>query len=463
MWFFAEGIQGANVAWANQTNIHPLGLALVVVLGMATLFVPRKYALVPLFIMACFVAPAQRLVIATLDFSLVRIMVLFICARIAMRGEYKGFQWATMDTLFVGVWLSNAVIYTAQWGSAEAVINRLGVGFEAMGVYFLARMVIRDWSDLVGFIRIAALVAVPVSVFFLVENRTGRNVFSVFGGVNAVTVVRDDRLRCMGPFAHPIIAGVFWASLMPLFVALWWQGSKDRIVSLAGLLGGLVIIYCCASSTPVLALASGVVGALFFPLRGRMKYVVWGTIGLLTVLHMMMQAPVWHLIGRVSAVGGSTGYHRYLLIDNAIRYFSEWAVLGIRSTGHWGHAQNDITNQYLLYGVTGGFLTLVMFIIFLIVAFRGVGRAVKYVAQDRPKLILAWAVGVMLFIHCMNFIGVSYFGQANMIWYLSLAIAANLAVVLAPREIGATGRVRMLQQPSLHGGVRRSKAAVQPS
>ncbi len=426
-------LAGSDLPWANQTNIHPLGLALVIALGLATLFVPRKFALVPLFLMACSVAPAQRLVIATLDFSLLRTMVLFVFARIVLQGEHKRFTWVPIDALFVGVWLANSMIYVLQWATVSAAINRTGIGFEAIGVYLLARMVIRSWDDLIGFVRVAALTAGPLAVFFMVENQTGRNVFAVFGGVPFLTVVRDGRLRCQGAFSHPIIAGVFWASLMPLFAALWWQGVKHRVAAAAGLLGGLVIIYCCASSTPVLALAAGCVGAMFFPLRASMRSVVWCGIGTLTLLHLIMQAPVWHLISRVSAVGGSTAWYRYHLIDETVNHFTEWALLGVKTTGHWGYGLQDVTNQYILHAVTGGLITLVLFIWLLIIAFKGVGDAVRRLEHDRPKMVMAWAIGVMLFVHCMSFIGVSYFGQANVIWYLSLAIAANLAVVLSPQ------------------------------
>jgi hypothetical protein len=41
--------------------------------------------------------------------------------------------------------------------------------------------------------------------------------------------------------------------------------------------------------------------------------------------------------------------------------------------------------------------------------------------------MLAWALGVSLFVHAVSFIGVSYFGQITMLWYLSLAVPSSLA------------------------------------
>jgi hypothetical protein len=45
---------------------------------------------------------------------------------------------------------------------------------------------------------------------------------------------------------------------------------------------------------------------------------------------------------------------------------------------------------------------------------------------DRPMVFVSWAVGVSLFVHCMNFLAVSYFGQIMMMWYFALAIAISL-------------------------------------
>ena len=362
-------IAGSDLEYANSTTVHPVGLVALAVLAIATIWLPRRYALVPMLMMACVVPSSQRIVVFTLDFSFIRIIAMVALARIFVFREYVGFRWVRIDTLFFSVWAANAVVYTLQWGTTGALVNRMGVGFEALGVYFIGRLVMRDWQDLLEFIKLAALIAVPVALFFLFENQTRYNVFSVFGGVSSVTGIREGRLRCQGPFSHPIIAGVFWASLMPLFVALLWQGKRERLLAGLGVAGGLVIVYCCASSTPVLALAAGVFGATMYVARGRMQYFVWGGIGVLTILHLMMQAPVWHLIARISAVGGSTGWHRYHLIDACINHFDEWVFLGVKTTGHWGWGLQDVTNQYVFYAVTGGFVTLVLFVWLLVSAY----------------------------------------------------------------------------------------------
>ena len=41
------------------------------------------------------------------------------------------------------------------------------------------------------------------------------------------------------------------------------------------------------------------------------------------MLHLVMNGPVWSLIARVDLTGSSSSYHRYYLLDNCIRHFSD--------------------------------------------------------------------------------------------------------------------------------------------
>lgn len=413
-------------AFKDMTNLHPLALIAVLVLGIIMLAVPRRWAILPMLIIACFISTVQKIVIVGMDFGLLRIMVMFGITRLILRKESHGFVWKPLD-LAICLWaISSIVIYTLQQGTVSALVNRLGFGFDAFGMYFLFRCLIRDWSDVDTVVISLIMISIPVALFFILENRTGRNLFSIFGGVPAITVVRDGRLRCQGAFSHPILAGCFWASLMPWFAARWWKSSKDKIWALAGLVTASITIICCSSSTPLFGVLSGMVGGLMFFARRYMRPIRWGILFTLLALHMVMNAPVWHLISRVTAVGGSTSYFRYALINGAINHFREWALLGTQSTAHWFWGAQDLCNQYVFEGVQGGFLTLVFFVYGIVLAFGGVGKLWRQ-NRDPYRIALSWALGVSLYVHCMNFIGVSYFGQIHVIWYLLLAMIASMA------------------------------------
>lgn len=432
-----------NPEWANQTTVHPLGFVAVVVLGIIMLFVPRKYAVIPMSIMACFVASAQRIVVIGLDFDLLRVLVIFGWIRVFMYRETKGFVWKSLDIVLLLWAFSSTITYTLLYADMTAFINRLGFMFDAVGMYFLFRILVRDWNDLFTIIRAVTIISVPVALAFLIEKSTGRNMFSIFGGVPEITLIREGKLRCQGAFSHPILAGCFWASLLPMIAASYFSSAKWRVSTIVGLISCGVIIYACASSTPMMAVAVSCLGAAMWFLRHWMRFIAIGTLVFLAALHVLMKAPVWHLISRIDLVGGSTGWHRYYLIDQAVNRVGEWWLLGTTSTAHWGWGMSDITNQFVLEGVRGGIATLALFVLSLVIAFLNVGRIWRSVPHDRAKIVLGWSLGVALFVHTMIFLAVSYFGQIYMIWYLLLAIIGSLTPAKVNRITLQTTRAQL--------------------
>src|SRR5579859_396556 len=215
--------------YVNQTVLNPMGLAAVIILGICMLVVPRRYAAWPMIAMGCFIVPAQRVVVFTLNFDLLRIMVLFGTFRTLVRGEWRGMRWTRFDTVFVLWVLSGAVIYIISYNaSIDSIKYRCGTMYDQIGMYFLFRMLVRGWNDVgtavVGFV----VIGIPVAAGFIFESQTGSNVFALFGGAPVRTEVRDGRLRCCGAFAHPILAGCFWGAVLPMIVAQWWRGGKYR-------------------------------------------------------------------------------------------------------------------------------------------------------------------------------------------------------------------------------------------
>src|ERR1035438_4426749 len=154
----------------------------------------------------------------------------------------------------------------------------------------------------------------------------------------------------MGAFQHSITAGVFGATLLPLFLLLWKNG-KAKLMAAVGLLGCTVMTICSNSSTPLLGWAAGVGVICLWPVRKQMRVVRRGLAVTLVVLHLVMKAPVWFLIARIDLTGGSSGYHRAELVDNFIRHFTEWWLIGTDNAGNWGWDLWDQQNQYVQTGV----------------------------------------------------------------------------------------------------------------
>ena len=419
-----------NNPFSNLTTVQPLGIIVVLILGLYLIHCRRKLAVLPFLLMACSVSSAQRIVVFGLDFDFLRIMVVFGVCRLFLKKEYAYFKLNSLDKVMI-LWTSSSIVlYTLQYGTMSAFINRLGFGFDAFGMYFLFRCLIRDWSDIDSIVKGAIWISVPIAFFFTAEQLTGRNVFSTFGGVPQITVIREGRLRCQGAFSHAILAGCFWVSLMPLLVAMWWKPKQSKVRPLIGFVCSSIIVYCCASSTPVMAMALACFGGFMFYFRNSMKRIRLSIIMMIIFLHLVMFTPVWHLISRMDVIAGSTGWHRYNLINQTIIHISEWWFYGCSGQRvlEWGVWAADVTNQYILEGVQGGILTMGLFIATIAVAYQKVGVLWRSELHNPYYLALSWALGVSLFVHTVNFFAVSYFGQITMIWYLLLAMIGSLSM-----------------------------------
>lgn len=415
-------------SWYDQTTLHPIGLIAVLLLGIGMLVVPRRYALIPMLIMACFISPAQRIVIATLDFNLIRLMIIFGWCRVFIYGEVRGFKWKGLDSAVVMWTVIATVVVALREGTIPALIYRLGLTYDAIGMYFLFRMLIRSWKDLEWLMIAAAVISVPIAVVFLIEQFTGRNMFAVLGGVPEVTTIRDGKLRCRGPFPHPILAGCFWAAMIPLIGALWWHSRRIRWLAPIGIVASLIVINATASDSPISAVLAAIVAAALFPLRGYMRWIQWAIVACAISLQIVMTNPIWHLMTRVRFNHGSTGWYRYKMIDGFVESFDLWWLMGTRSyIDIWSHGFDAITNQYVLEGLEGGLITFILFLAMIFLGFRGAGLIQKYSSKTRFHKITAWMVGASIFVHCVSFLAVSYFGQIVMIWYMVLAISASLS------------------------------------
>lgn len=187
-----------------------------------------------------------------------------------------------------------------------------------------------------------------------------------------------------------------------------------------------------------MAYLASLIGLFFWPLRDKMRLVRWALLAGIALLAVFMKAPIWFLIGKLSFITGGTGWSRSELIDEAIKHFSEWWLLGTTYTANWTFGEGnglitlpgdpnmvDITNQYILIGVQGGILPLILFIMIIGYCFQGLGKTRRILTdQSDYKQFIPWALGSALFAHTVIFISVAYFDQMRMMWILLLSIIA---------------------------------------
>ena len=417
---------------AEVTSLNSLGLLVLLGTGFLTLVLPRRYALLPVIIVTCFMTLGQMVVVGGLHFTMMRILVLFGWIRLFLRHEIRPLRFNAIDKAVLAWTIVAIVTHSLLWQTSDEFVNRLGFGYNVVGMYFLFRFLVCDLEDIKRLFAMTAIAVVPLAAAMLVERTTERNVFAVFGGVRAITELRGGTLRCQGPFGHPILAGTFGASLLPFFVSLWWQGRKYKWLAVAGVISSSVIVSASGSSGPVMAYMAGCLGLVMWYFRRYMRVIRWGALVGFIGLTLVMKAPVWYLIQRVNIFSGSTGDHRALLIDQFVHHFSDWWLLGVKSTAGWADENMwDITNQYIWEAVNGGLATMFLFILIIVFCFRAVGLTVRRltVTNGGAQRRLVWALGATLFAHTSSFMSISYFDQNVVNWYLLLAMIATAAAI----------------------------------
>jgi len=398
--------------------INKATVIITIALALAVLITPRKYLLLPYIIGACFIPADQRIIIMGLDFTVLRILVAAGLLRSMFRGENIRIKWNQFDFLVFAWVICGAFVYSVQWMNLKAIINRCGLLFDVIGLYWIFRKTIRSWNDIktaINYFGICILVLAPLVA---VEWVSGDNPFEALGRVT--TLVRDKRYRCQAAFPHSIMLGLFCTTLIPLFAGA--AGFRKNTLFYYAAIGAvLFIVTATASSTPILTMMA-IVGLLcMYRFRNYVSFGAWAWLIMLIVLHFIMKKPVWHLLARINILGSSTGWHRFNIIDQAIKHFNQWAILGCKSTANWGWGLGDVTNQYVLEGVRGGLITMILFLLMLFTALKYTLKMCLH-ASDKSERFLLWTIFVMMAAHCISFLGVSYFGQITMLYYMSLSI-----------------------------------------
>lgn len=436
----------------QATFATPMAVAVLVAAIILIVLLPRRYAVVPLLLAGIFLPLTNNVVVTGFHFFFDRILLVAGWIRILIRKERN---WGGMNSLDRAVLLgalAESVAFCILWAESGAVVNRVGFLFSVLGTYFLLRALIRDKQDVIRVIKVLAIVVIICAPLMLREYATQQNGFYLLGA-GKLGHIRYGRVRATGPFAHSIIAGTFGAVVVPLFVGLWWSGTGNKRLAAAGILSSMVMMFTSASTTPVMALSAGVLALSTWPLHKKMRTIRWAVVLALIALELVMKSPVWFLIARLGRMLGGSGYHRAMLIDNFVRHFSDWWLIGTRNNAYWGWDMWDVDNAFVAAGFTGGLLGFILFLAVFFYGFRMIGAGVR-VAQDkgvRNDGLLMWAIGAALFANAIAFFGIVYFDQSRLAWYALLAMIAVLPS-LAPAQQLIVEESALLMPPSAPGG-----------
>ena len=412
--------------------MNSAALVFFLVCAIALLTVPRKWAPAALIAGSLYMTLGQGIDIGSIRLPVYRMMLVMGVIRAIIRGEFLIGGFNHIDKLLIvwGCWGIFASLFhdQARYGFIFACGSVLNVTL----IYFLIRIWCADLDEVRDFIAIVAFLLVPIAIEMVMEKATGKNLFSVLGGVPENVAMREGKLRAQGPFLHAILAGTVGATCVPLFIGLL---SKYRVAAIVGIAAGVVMTFASASSGPVMSLLFGLGAVLLWRYREHLHKLRIAAVITYLLLMIFMKQPPYYLISRIDISGGSTGWHRSFLIEQTFNHLSEWWLFGTDITRHWMPMQGigsdpqhtDITNYYIGFGVFAGLPSMLAVIAILLIAFSWVGKILDVWGGVNPqRSFMIFCFGASLFSHAATSISVSYFDQSMLFFWLTIAVISSI-------------------------------------
>ena len=412
--------------------MNPFAAIFFLICAVALISVPRKWAPVALLTGCCYMTMGQGINLGGISLPIYRMLLLVGVMRVVVKGERLEGQLNTIDKLIMAWagWTFFAGFFH-EWSPGSGPVYAAGYVFNLVAVYFLMRIWCTDLHDVTGVIVLLAFLLAPIALEMVMEKIVKINQFSVFGGVPHDVAIREGKYRAQGPFRHPILAGTVGATCIPLFIGIW---KRHRFAGMLGIASAVCMTLASASSGPVMSAMAGLFAVCMWRFRHLTKLARIAAVVGYFALALVTGEPGYYVMKRIDISGGSTGYHRARLIESSIEHLGEWWLFGTDYTRHWmatgvsfspNHA--DITNYYLVFGVTAGLVAIFLVIALLIVAFRWVGVVYRAHFEDAPSdSYMIWCLGAGLFAHATTSVSVSYFDQSLVFFWMNVAVIGSM-------------------------------------
>jgi hypothetical protein len=419
--------------------MNVFGASILATLILVVLFGSRRAALLAMIAGVLYLTQAQRVDMLGLNLFAIRFLELAGFARVMARREFSFSRLTKLDKALLLLYCYKAFVYSLR--SSEGLAKEIAAAVDAFLCYFTFRGLIADLEDFRRFLRALVVLLAPYAVAVVIETLTGRNFFTFIGSMElgGTEWMRGGRFRAVGTFRNPDLLGTLGLSFFPLYIGMVFARGDRRLAG-AGIGLCLVMIWASNSGGPMAAAAVGFAGWACWAWRREMRKVRWRMLAGIALLALVMKAPIWYLPSKLSDLTGGSGWHRSYLMDVSFKHLGEWWISGmpVSDTNDWfpyvlettGGA--DMTNQFLAFGITAGLGGMGLFILVLTQAFSSLGRTLAAVRSHWPKPseaeFVLWGLGVVLAVHIANWVGITYFDQTYVIWFMQLAAVSSLAM-----------------------------------
>ena len=347
--------------------------------------IPPSKSLLPVYLFIIGLAVPIQLFVGSFRISPYRIVLLIILIPVmasVFTGKAGKIRVPDILVLLHCLWV--AVALNVAHGP-EIAVEASGIFFvEVAGAYFLARRFIRTEEDLHKLVRFMFIIILLIIPFVAVESITGQNIIlkilapiTTFG-----KVVMDPRWglqRSQGPFEHPILLGVFCASMFALSYYVLGYG-KSMIKRVLGPVGVVTATFFSLSAGPFFALASqaGFIGWDIVTRRVPSRWLFLGglfCLAYITIDLLSNRSPVEVFISNFTFSSGNA-WNRVHIWNFGTAEIGRHPIFGI-GFNEWNRAywmSTSMDNYWLAMAVRYGMPTFLFFSLSVLYVTYKIGR-----------------------------------------------------------------------------------------
>ncbi|MEL7199664.1 MAG: hypothetical protein AAGL10_15245 [Pseudomonadota bacterium] len=367
------------------------------------------------------------------------------------------FRLVVWDILFMMSAFWMLVAFVINYGPATGFVRGGVLAFDIAVPYLAARMAVHDSNDFRRLLIVVAPGLMIAGSSMLAEVFAGRSLVrpfftQIFGplplyqGGDAIGLAssasferRLGILRASGPFSHPILAGLFLASFLPLYLS-----SSIRSWPFVGGVAASILSIFSASSAPILLLLMNA-GLLLVDWGQRLvafinwKLIVPSLCVLALLLHLGSQNGLLSVLIRLT-LNPQTGYFRQLIWQYGTQSVAKHPLFGIGYEGFdrptW--MPESVDNHWLLLAMRYGLVPALGIGLVVIAAVIILCLKAGQCSELERKLHVGLAAG--LFSFALLGFSVAFFGGIQTWFYVLVAISVSIASNPAKQE-SVTGRL----------------------
>ncbi len=333
--------------------------------------------------------------------------------------------------LFGVLWISVAMFITTGGLAAisATVANTVDIAFS----YFFARIIFRTPRDFRIFLVYMAPAIALIGIIMVLESVLHRAfVYEIFSGIFGETrrmkfVERIGLLRAFGPFPHPILAGLFLASFLPLYALAGIKGWPRW----AGILASFGSFFSL-SSAALLALVVSLVLIAYNWLTEKVQQLRWkvaliaGTvIGL--VLEFGSENGAFNVLARYASFNTVTARHRLTIWEHGSKSVEQnpWFGIGYEDWERPTWMLSSVDHYWLLMAMQYG--AVVPFIIGFAVFLAIVSASRASVVGPLADRALLRGLAISLSVFAFGVFSVSIWLSVQAWFYILVGVCVTLS------------------------------------